>query len=1093
MLFDWDEEGFKNQEETMGKMQFALHALPKRRPRAWRAIATSFLLALVMRGTASAQPIAITGTVTSAGGATLRGVTVRVVGSDVAVLTGAGGKYAINAPSDGSLSFTLLGQHPQTVQVGGRRQIDVQMQAMAYLEQVVVTGYSEEQRRADITGAVASVNFEAANKLTSASVLQKLDANVTGVTVDASGSPGSRSTVRIRGFSSFQNNDPLYIIDGTPVQDSYINFLNPNDIASIQVLKDASTASIYGSRASNGVIIIETTKRGSVGPPRATLKVRTGIASPVRGYDDFLILDALQYFEVVKQSYLNAGYPINSIPRNIYGDPKNPQVPKYIWPNDCDPNPCSNVAEASYSFPNNLIMPGSRGTNWWDAVFSPAFVGDYNLDVAGGGLDNAYAVSFNYFDQQGTAAYNGFNRGSVRVNTQFNRKKLTFGENLSLSLERHMGGIPDDPGYYAEEGILGWNILNQPVIPVRDIKGNFAAGKAVGLGALGNPLKVAWGAKDNVTRNDRIFGNVFAGLDVTPQITLRTRLGFNLGQGSYAGFTPATPEAANAIFTNFFEENSSRFTDWTWSNTVKYGKQFGSHSVSLFLGQEANQQTNRFVAAGISNLISSDINSRFVQDALGDAATKIVSSTGGKSALLSFFGKADYNFSDRYILSFTLRQDGSSKFAPDHRWGTFPALGLGWRVSQEKFLANKKIFSDVLLRFGWGITGNQQIPSGRIVSQFLGSRGDTYYDVGGTNNTVAAGFRKTSLGNKNLKWEEQRSMNMGVDLALWNRKIDVVIDVYSRGTNNLLFDPTIPATAGIADPPIVNVGKMQNRGIDFSIGHRANNWSVNFNGSHYKNRIVRIDGERDFFYGPISTLRGNQVINKVGEAIGSFYGLIADGFFSDSADVAAHAKQDGAAPGRIKFRDVNGDGQVTLADQTIIGSPHPDLTAGLDLEYRRGDWDLSATFFGTFGNEIFENQKEFYVFRGSETNVRRDLLTKSWTPEHKDAKYPRLDVDDVYSRAISSYYVEDGSYVRLRNLQLGYQVPPKYLRWIPAAKVYLQAENLFTITGYPGIDPALPAANVFGPAGDIRDQYRGIDRGSYPSSRTFSIGIITNF
>jgi TonB-linked SusC/RagA family outer membrane protein len=726
-------------------------------------------------------------------------------------------------------------------------------------------------------------------------------------------------------------------------------------------------------------------------------------------------------------------------------------------------------------------------------VFGPAFVGDYNLDVTGGGTDNSYAVSFNYFDQQGTAAYNGFNRGSIRVNTTFNRRRLSFGENVSLSLERHHGGIPNDPEGYAEDGIIGKNILMQPVVPVRDVGGNFASGKAVGLGNQSNPLKFAWGAKDNITRNDRIFGNVFAGFELTPQITLRTRLGFNIGQGSFTGYNPIIPENSEPTFTNSITENSSRFTDWTWSNTIKYGRQFGSHNVSLFAGQEATEQTNRFLAAGISNLISTDINSRFIQDALGDAASKTVSSIGGKSALLSFFGKADYNFADRYVVSLTLRQDGSSNLGPDNRWGTFPAFGLGWRISQERFLADNRIFSDVMLRFGWGVTGNQQIPAGRIVSQFGGSRGDTYYDIGGSNNTVTAGFRETSLGNPNLKWEENRSTNVGVDLALFEGKIEVVADLYSRETNNLLFDPPIPATAGIAAPPIVNIGKMRNRGIDFSIGRKAANWSANFNGSHYRNKIVQIDGVQDFFYGPIATRFGNQVINQVGHPIGSFYGLQADGFFRDAADVASHAKQDGAAPGRIKFRDTNGDGEITLADRTIIGSPHPDLTAGLDLYYRRGDWDLSATFFGTFGNDIFDVQKEFYIFRNFSTNVRRDLLTKSWTPENPNAKYPRLDVNDNYSHAISSYYVEDGSYVRLRNLQLGYEVPPRFLRWIPAAKVYVQAENLFTFTGYEGLDPALPAANVFGPAGDIRDQYRGIDRGSYPSSRTFSIGLITNF
>jgi hypothetical protein len=332
-----------------------------------------------------------------------------------------------------------------------------------------------------------------------------------------------------------------------------------------------------------------------------------------------------------------------------------------------------------------------------------------------------------------------------------------------------------------------------------------------------------------------------------------------------------------------------------------------------------------------------------------------------------------------------------------------------------------------------------------------------------------------------------------VDLAMHQGRTNFVFDVFQRETDNLLFVPPIPATAGIATPPIVNIGAMKNTGFDFSVGHRQASWSVTFNGSHYKNEIVRIDGVQDFFNGPITTRFGNQVRNIVGEPIGSFFGLVAEGMFRDAADVAAHPTQAGKAPGRIKFRDVNGDGTVTLADRTIIGSPHPDFTGGLDVGFRRGMWDLSATVFGTFGNDIFDVQKEFYVFRNFSTNVRKDLLTDSWTPQNLDAKYPQLDQNDVFSNQISSFYIEDGSYVRLRSLQIGYNVPPKYSRWLSASRIYLQGENLFTITGYPGLDPALPAQAVSGPGGDIRDQYMGVDRGSYPTNRMFSIGLVTSF
>lgn len=1064
------------------------------RRRALRTSGTSIVLAMLLHATALAQTGRVTGTVTTPGHVPIGGVSVRVQGADARTLTDANGRYAINAAPNATLSFSRIGNKAVEEAIRGRASVDVTMEPVSFLEEVVVTAYTTE-RRADITGAVSSVNVETIDRPSTASVLQKLSAAVPGVTVEASGSPGSRSTVRIRGISSFQNNDPLYVVDGVPLQDSYINFLNPDDITSIQVLKDASAASIYGSRASNGVVIIETTRRGMSGAPRATLSVRTGWSTPVRGYDDFLLTNSLDYFQVVKASYQNAGLPV---PTNIYGDPNNPTVPAYIFAStgtsasvDQWGRP-TGVDLTKYSYPNNLIMPGSQGTDWWKSVFGTGGVRDMNLNLSGGGAENQYGVSFNYFDQKGTAIYNDFNRGSIRANTSFDRGRFSFGENAALSLERHRGGLPDDPGGYAEDGILGKNILMQPVIPVYDVGNNFAGGKATGLGNQSNPVKEAYWAKDNISRNNRVFGNIFGDLSVTPALLMRSSLGFDVGTGSFTGFNPPFPENAEATFNNSINDNSSNFTNWNFSNTLKYDKHLSSHAFSVLLGQEAVGNTSHAINASMGSLLNTDVDSRFIQDALGDASTKNVSSSGTQAALLSLFGKADYNFNDTYVASFTVRRDGSSRLAPGHQWGTFPAFGLSWRASRTPFLQGNHVLSDLLIRYGYGVTGNQLIPPGRIVALFGGSQGDTYYDISGSN-TIAAGYRQTSLGNSDLKWEEDKSANIGADIGLFDGNVSVVLDLYKRASNNLLYNPAIPATAGIADAPIVNVGKMQNVGYDFSVSHRAAAWSLTFNGSHYDNKIVAINGDQTFFYGPISTRYGNQVINQVGAPIGSFYGYIADGFFKDAADVAAHAKQDGAAPGRIKFRDVNGDGIINLADRTIIGSPHPKFTGGLDLGLRRGNWDLNTTVFGSYGNKIFENQMEFYVFREFSTNVRKDLLANSWTPQNPNAKYPRLDVNDLFSSAQSSFYVKDGSYTRLQNVQLGYNVPANLTRYLQATRVYVQAENLFTITGYDGLDPALPPANIFGSAGDIRDQYRGVDRGSYPSNKIFSIGILTSF
>jgi len=710
-------------------------------------------------------------------------------------------------------------------------------------------------------------------------------------------------------------------------------------------------------------------------------------------------------------------------------------------------------------------------------------------------------VSFNYLDQEGTAAFNRLRRGGARVNTTFNVGRVRVGENIAVSREQNYGGLDD--GALGENNIVGKNIFQQPVVPVYDIGGNFASGKANTLSNLTNPLKIASAGQHNINTNDRIFGNVFAGVDAGHALSLNTRFGFNLGQGSFHGFNAATPENSEVTAINSINENYNLFTEWTWSNTLNYARVMNQHNLSVLVGQEANASNNRFETAGCANLLNTSLDSRYIQDALCDPTTKNVSSTGGQGSLLSFFGKADYNYGDRYYLSLTLRRDGSSRLAPSHQWGTFPAVGLGWRLSRESFLANSGTFSNMMLRFGWGVTGNQNIPAGRIVAQFGGDRGDTFYDITGSGGAIRPGFKTTALGNPDLKWEEQHSVNVGLDLEFLQSRGTFTVDVYRRNTDNLLFDPRQPATAGSASPPIVNIGKMTNNGIDFSIGYRGNVgsgtlWSVTLNGSHYKNKIVRIDGVSQSFQGPISIREQNPVINMLNEPIGSFYGLVADGYYLDSADAAPYFSS-GARAGRIKFRDLNNDGLITAADRDIIGSPHPDFTGGLDLAVRRGAWEFSATLFGTFGNEIFNSQKYWYVFRYFDTNVRSDLLANavvlnaSGQVTNPGAKYPRVDGSDVFSRQFSSYWVEDGSYVRLRTLQVGYNLPPALIRWIPAARVYLQAENLFTISGYSGLDPSLPAASVFGAAGDIRDQFRGVDQGTYPSNRTITVGITTTF
>jgi TonB-linked SusC/RagA family outer membrane protein len=1078
-----------------------------------RETGINLALALALCGTALGQPIPVSGRITSAQGDPLAGVAVRVQGTDISVNTDADGRYSLTAPAEGVLILTPLGYRTTTVSIGGRRTLDIVLEpSIAALNETVATGYAE-RRRADVIGAISSVAMPSVSRQTTVSVLKRLGGTAPGVTVEASGSPGSRSTVRIRGIGSFQNNNPLYIIDGTPIEGSYLNWLNPRDIGSIQVLKDAAAASIYGSRASNGVIVIETV-RGTAGPPRFSLDVRMGTAQPVRGYDDFLILDALEYHEVMKRSYENAG---QNPPENIFGDPDHPTIPAYIWPNDgVNQTQRGDVNESEYVWGDqfhqgDLIMRGSPGTNWWDAVFGTGLTTDANLAVSGGGTDHRYAASFNYLNQAGTAAYNRFQRGSVRLNTEFNVGLLTVGENVAMALQESYGGRGDGEG---EGGIMGKNILMQPVIPVYTIRGeellaagddpgpHFASGKCVTCGNQSNPLKLAWAGKDNKQKQTLLFGNVFAAADVTDQLSLRSSLGFNLSSASQTSYSWITPENAEPSFTDglseFFDTNRS----WTWTNTATYSTTlWGRHNFDVLAGQEVSQDTYRSLYASVANLTTNVIDAWYIQDAIGDPETKNVASSGSKSSSLSVFGRIDYNFADRYLLSFTLRRDGYSAFGPGNRWGTFPAFGAGWRLSEEPFLQDNQFFTNIMLRFGWGVTGNRNIPAGRVFTQFGGGTADSYYDIGGTGETVVTGYRQLALGNPNLKWEENESKNLGLDLEFLGGAANFVLDFYQRDSDDLMFNPGLPGAAGAAAPPVVNIGRVRNRGYDFSIGYTGTigngNWRLTFNGGHYKNEILRIDGEQDVFYSEdIRARYGFTYINQLGHPIGEFYGLICDGIFMDQGEVDRHAAQNGKAVGRLRFRDLNEDGVVNADDRTIIGGPHPDFTAGLDFELNWGAWDFSATLFGTFGNEVMDVNKQFYVFQNFSTNVRRDLLTDAAVVQNgvvtnPDAKYPQLDRNDTFSgNNPSSFYVEDGSYVRLRSLELGYRLPRS---WMPPLRVYLQAENLFTLTGYSGLDPALPAQSVFGVTGNLSDQYRGIDRGAYPSSKTFSLGISAEF
>jgi len=1044
-------------------------------------------LCLLLSSTMFAQ---ITGTIVDdANDEPLIGASVLIAGTATGTVTDIDGNFSLDANTGDVLEVSYTGYSTQNITVGSETNMAIRLAQGIALDEVVVTGYSTQRER-DITGAVAVVKADELNEVTATSFTQKLEGKVTGVTTQSSGAPGAGTQVRIRGISSFQNNDPLYVIDGVPTTDNFNTSINPNDIESIQVLKDASASSIYGARANNGVIII-TTKRGKKGKTSVTYNATVGTQTPVGKYD--LITDPAQYSEVVWRSFENSSQ--GSIPAEVPYAAGRGVIPEYIYAGDFSGFPGNNaVNEANYSFPSNLIMRANQqGTDWWDEVFSPALIQEHNIGVSGGGEYSTFAMNFGYLDQNGTMLHTDFDRFTLRANSEFKKGRFTVGENFTFARSSSIGQVG---GNQSEQNTMSQILKAQSIIPVFDISGvNYGGGKANGLSNGSNPVAQQTRAKDNRGTFYRALGNAYLGVELMEGLTFRSSIGIEFFNNQTGGFQFPTWEESEPNVTNAFSENSATGFNWTWTNTLGYNTTVGdAHDIGVLVGYEAIKNNFRQIGGSLGNYFTTDINAWYLNTGLGAPDSRTVNSNGGFSTLASVFGKIDYSYDDTYLLSFTLRRDGSSNFGRNQRYGVFPAVSVGWRVSNT-FLQGNDVVDDLKLRFGYGITGNQNIPGGNTVNRFGGGTGNAFYDITGTN-TLATGYALLNRGNEDTKWEENVSINFGIDGSLLNGKLDFVLDLYDRTTDGLLFNPTNPGTAGSAAPAFINVAEMNNKGVDFAINWRDKSsskfgYNIGLNLSHYRNEIIAIDGAREAFFSPGVGRIGQIQFNEIGGPIGAFYGWQTDGIFQSQAEVDAHADQVGAAVGQLRLKDLNGDGQVNGDDLGNIGSPHPDLTLGLNLGVNFGDIDVTAFFVGSIGNDIYNYNKLFEVFRFFNSNVRKDVLDRSWSPSNPGGDYPLINEDDIFSENSTDFYVEDGSYLRLRTLQVGYTFPKNIADKIGLGntRIYLQGQNLLTITGYSGIDPALSSFNSNGSG----DQLMGMDFGNYPSSKIIQFGINASF
>ena len=1025
------------------------------------------------------------------------GATVTVKGTNVATQTNADGDFTISLPSDKDvLLISFVGFETQEVQVTGNT-VNVSLKEKSTtLTDVVVTGYSTQAKK-DITGSVSVVKAEDLKSVPASNAESQLQGRASGVTVITSNQPGDGAQVRIRGFASFGGNEPLYIIDGVPA--GGLGALNPNDIESMQVLKDASAASIYGSRASNGVIVV-TTRKGKTGSAKVSYNMYQGWQDPGKGFTQ--LLNTKEMADLTWLAFRNAGQ-VDTLTGNPsssqYGNGANPVIPDYILPAGkmegdpaVDPTKYFLTPDANYL----IVKANKQGTDWFKELTQVAPMMNHNIAVSGGADKSRYMFSFDYFNQKGIVIENYYKRYTTRINTEFNVKKnIRIGENFQVLVSE------DNRAGNNNEGTeIAMAYRNQPIIPVYDIMGNFAGTKAPNTGNASNPVATRLRAKDNMGHNLNLFGNMYAEVDFLRHFTARTSFGGSMGTYNWFSYDFKTYERSENNTGNSYYEEFGRSRSWTWTNQLTYKNTFADvHDLTVIAGTEAVEDWGRWIGGQRADYFVDNPDFRSLSS--GSSGQRANGRPYTESALFSIFGKADYVYNNKYLASVTVRRDGSSRFGPNFRYGTFPAASIGWRISEESFMKPVKWITDMKIRASYGEMGNQRIDPANAFTQFAQGLGSSFYDINGNSTSTTLGFQQSFVGNPNGKWETNITKNIGIDATLFNGKTEIILEWYQKKTENLLYRLPQVASGGAAvlvNPASFNVASMKNNGIDLMITQRGNiggNSGVKFDATltftTYKNEITSLAENIDYFEydnGERGRVGGVFVRNAVGHPIASFYGYKVVGLFQSEADVEKAATQDGAAPGRFQYLDADGDGEITPADRVFFGDPNPDFTAGLNLNLSYSNFDLSAFFYGVQGKDAINYVKwwtDFYPsFQGGKS---KDALYNSWLPSRPNAKVPIAENISNFSNnnAPNSYFLEDASYVRLKNLTIGYTLPASLTNRIKIdrLRIYAQATNLFTMTNYSGLDPEI--------GGD--DRGFGFDAGVYPTVKQYFLGLNLNF
>ncbi|HMK17382.1 MAG TPA: TonB-dependent receptor [Chitinophagaceae bacterium] len=1055
----------------------------------------AFIIACLLSASSILAQEKVIGIVTTSTGTPLSGATINLINTPITATTISDGSFTINAKPGNTIVVSYVGYRPRLIKIGSETSLKISLsESVISLDEVVVTGYTA-QRVKEITGSVSIVKPKDLIAVPAGQVEQMLQGRVAGLTVITSGLPGGPSNVRLHGIGNFGDVTPLYIIDG--VQGD-INSLNPNDVESVQVLKDAGAYSIYGVRGANGVVVI-TTKSGKQGRSKISYNFYVGTQRPLKYSVD--LLDPQEMADLTWLALKNSNQPLN---HPLYGSGPNPVLPDYfiagINKQLFAGNPAADPALNNIDFANGniyqIVEANKMGTDWFHELYKPALSQNHSLTVSGANEKNKYAFSVGYLDQQGTLLNTWFKRFTTRINTEFNvLNTIRIGENLQWSY-RDKGGIPDYGSPIDNDMLRA--ITTHPLLPVHDIGGGWA--HLLPNVFFDNPVALRVIAKDDKSQSWETFGNVYAEVDLLKNFTIRTSFGGNINNYLFNRFDYVTYQplvvgsslannSSDSLTNNSFTEVSGYRRSWTWTNTIKFSKTFKSdHHISALAGTEAINNYFKEVGGRSIGLYSNDPNFRLLSNGRPDA----IYSDASASSLFAFISQADYGFKEKYFLRATLRKDGASFFGPQNRYGWFPAVSAAWRISEENFLNQSKWIDELKLRASWGKSGfyGNTDPANQY-TLYSYSPATSYYDISGSGNSSRQGFRVARIGDPNTGWQEDVVTNIGFESVFWNGKLSMNVDLYKKKAKGLLLTAVLPAILGSATPPNTNVGVIENKGIDILLGSKGHwskdwSWDATVTISSYANKIIKLN-EQAFIESGFGNKR--YVRNEVGHPISSFYGFKVIGIFKDAGEVSKAPYQDEKKPGRFRYLDVNGDDTVNAKDRIYIGDPNPDLTLGLNFSINYKNFDFTVFFYGCFGNEVVNIPRSFTDFyQPADWAKSKALLYDSWTPEHTDARLPMAELDNNFStnQVVNSYVVEDGSYFRNKSMILGYTLPGSWLQKIKVEKMrlYIQAVNLFTITNYTGLDPELSGNSAA----------FGIDYGNFPNNqKQFVFGIGLNF